>query len=174
MTNFIYSEAERVLKKYKTRDPFELLGAIGAITRISGEYPRDGLKGYCTILNRCAYAVINGNLDEDGQKVAAGHEAAHLILHRKQIISSPMKALQDFNLFDNSGRTEREANAFLADFLVPDETALDAVSAAQDYFTAAGKLSIPAPLFAFKLYSMTRRGYPMRNSLDLDSKFLSV
>lgn len=172
MADFIHSEVERVLKKYGTRDPFELLDAIGAVTRISNEYPHDGLKGYCTILNRCSYAVINGKLHETDQKVAAGHEAAHLVLHKEQVLSSPVKAMRDFNLYDNSGRVEREANSFLADFIVPDEDALDVVETAYDYFSAARELAIPAPLLAFKLYSMMRRGYQVRNPVDLDSKFL--
>jgi Zn-dependent peptidase ImmA (M78 family) len=169
----IHSEAARILKKYKTRDPYELLDAIGAVTRFSSAFPRDGLKGYCTILNRCSYAVINGNLDEADLRVAAGHEAAHLVLHRRQILASPVKAMRDFDLYDSSGRAEREANSFLADFLVPDEDALDAVGAAEDYFAAARGLSVPPPLLAFKLYSMMRRGYQMGAAIDLDSKFLA-
>jgi hypothetical protein len=31
---------------------------------------------------------------------------------------------------------------------------------------------MPAPLFAFKLHSMMRRGYDVNNPIDLDSKFL--
>ena len=170
--NFIYAEAERIIRRYGTRDPYALLDAIGAVTRISAEYPTDGLKGYCTILNRCMYAVINGNLCETDRKIVAGHEAAHLILHRTQILSSPVRAMRDFNLYDSSGKAEREANAFLADFLVPDEDVLDIVAAADDYFAAASGLYIPAPLFAFKLYSMMQRDYPLRPPMDPDGKFL--
>lgn len=170
--DFIFSEVERVWKKYKTRDPYELLDAIGAVTKFSYEYSRDGLKGYCTILNRISYAVINGNLDDADKKVAAGHEAAHLIIHRKQIMSSPIKTMRDFNLYDNSGRVESEANFFLADFIVSDKDVLEVIESAYDYFAAARELRIPAPLFAFKLYSMMQRGYKLRNPLGLDSKFL--
>jgi len=170
--DFIYSEVERVLKKYKTRDPYELLDAIGAVTKFSIAYPVDGLKGYCTVLHRIPYAVINGNLDDADKRVAAGHEAAHLIIHRKQIMSSPVKAMRDFNLYDNSGRVESEANFFLADFIASDKDVLDTIESSQDYFSAARELCIPAPLLAFKLYSMMRRGYELRNSADLNSKFL--
>ena len=170
--SFIYSETERIIKKYGTRNPYELLDAIGAITRISLQYPRDGLKGYCTILNRCSYAVINGRLSEAEQRVAAGHEAAHLILHRPQILRSPIKALGDFNLYDNRRRVERQANFFLADFILPDEDVLDA-AAANDYFDAAKELYVPAPLLAFKLYSMLQRGYQVKSPVDPESGFLS-
>ena len=170
--SFIHSETERIIKKHKTRNPYELLNAIGAVTRISNEYSKDGLKGYCIILNRCMYAVINGKLNETDQKIAAGHEAAHLILHKDQIRNSPAKAMRDFNLYDNSSLAEREANFFLADFIITDEEALDATMMADDYFTAASSLYIPAPLFAFKLYSMMQRGFEVRNPAELNSRFL--
>jgi Zn-dependent peptidase ImmA (M78 family) len=170
--DYIYNKVERIIKKYGTRDPYELLDAIGAVTRFSYEYPSDGLKGYCVILNRTQYVVINGNLLDADKKVAAGHEAAHLIIHRAEIMSSPIKAMKDFSLYDNSGRIEREANSFLADFIVSDEDVLETIEYSYDYFTAARSLHIPAPLYAFKLYSMMRRGYKLRNPVDLDSKFL--
>lgn len=170
--DYIFFEVERILKKYATRDPYELLDSIGAVTKISYEYPRGGLKGYCTILNRIPYAIINGNLNDDDKRVAAGHEAAHLIIHRNQIMSSPVKAMQDFNLYDNSGRVESEANFFLADFITSDEDVLDIIGSGCDYFAAARSLRVPAPLMAFKLYSMMRRGYKVRNPAELDSKFL--
>ena len=172
LTDHIFIEAERAIDKYGTRDPFKLLDAIGAVTKISYEYPQDGLKGYCTILNRTRYVVINGNLDEFDRKVAAGHEAAHLIIHREQIMNSPVRTMRDFNLYDNSGRFEREANFFLADFIMPDDETLEAVKTGYDYFSAARSLYIPAPLLAFKLYSMMRRGYDVHNPVDLDSMFL--
>jgi len=41
-----------------------------------------------------------------------------------------------------------------------------------DYFDAARELMIPAPFFAFKLYSMVQRGYNMNMPEDLNSTFL--
>ena len=170
--DYIYNEVNRMIAKHGTRDPYELLDAIGAVVKVSYEYPENGLKGYCTILNRVRYAVINGNLCDTDRKIAAGHEAAHLILHTKQIMSSPVKAMRDFNLYDNSGVVEREANTFLADFLVSDEEVLDTLQANDDFFSSARALYLPPPLLAFKLYSMMRRGHKVRNPIDLDSKFL--
>ena len=171
--DLIFSEVEHVLKKYKTRDPYQLLDAIGAVTKFSYAYPADGLKGYCTILHRIPYAVINGNLDDDDKKVATGHEAAHLIIHRKQIMASPVKAMRDFNLYDSSGRIENEANFFLADFITSDDDVLEVIEYVYDYFAAARELRVPAPLLAFKLYSMMRRGYKVRNPWTWTASFLA-
>jgi len=175
ITDYIYYESERAYTKYRTRDPYELLDSIGAVTQCTYEYGRNGLKGYSTVLNRTKYAVINARLHEAEQRVVAGHEAAHLILHMDEIMCSPVRALHDFHMWDNSGRIEHQANLFLADFLLADDDVLDAIQAEdedRDFFTCAHELCIPPPLLAFKLYSMARRGYDMRSPVGLDSKFL--
>ena len=103
----------------------------------------------------------------------AGHEAAHLILHKTEMLLSPAQALKDFNLYDNSGRLEYQANSFLADFLVSDEEVLEALSHEEsDFFAIAKELYIPPPLLAFKQNSMMRRDYKVRSPIDLRSGFL--
>jgi Zn-dependent peptidase ImmA (M78 family) len=97
-----YEVAEEIAKRHQTRDPYKLLDAIGAVTRYCHDFEPDGLKGYSAIMNRVMFAVINGHLSEHDRRIVAGHEAAHLILHKAEIISSPAKALKDFNLYDNS------------------------------------------------------------------------
>jgi len=171
--DYIFEEAERMHKKYKTHDPFELLDCIGAVTHISYEYERGGLKGYSTILSRTKYAVINGRLNKDDRRIVAGHEVAHLIIHVDVITSSPIQALRDFNMWDNSGRTEQQANLFAADFMLEDTDVLEAIyTEGADFFASARELYVPPPLLAFKLFSMARRGYEVWSPIDLDSKFL--
>jgi len=171
--DYIYSEVERIVRKHRTRDPFELLCAIGAVTHFSYVYSREGLKGYSTIINRVMYAVVNGNMGEEEQRITAGHEAGHLILHRDIIMASPVKMMKDFNIFDNSGRHEYEANTFLADFLVTDGEVLECLEYSEsDSFNMARELYLPPPLFAFKLQSMMRRGYDVRSPVSLDSRFM--
>ena len=171
----IYAVAEQVVKKFYTRDPYELLDAIGAKTRYCYDYEPDGLKGFSTILNRVMFAVINGHLNEHDKRIVAGHEAAHLILHKNEILLSPAQTLKDFNLYDNSGRLEYQANSFLADFLVSDKDVMEALSNEDsNYFANARELCIPPPLLAFKLHSMMRRDYKVRNPMDLQSGFLGA
>jgi len=171
----IYVQVEQLIDHYQTRDPLELLGCIGAITRISYDFAPDGLKGFATIQNGTMYAVINGHLNEYEKRIVAGHEAAHLILHQDEILHSPGKAMQDFNLFDDSGRLEHQANRFLADFLVSDDGVLEVVAQSEgEYFSTAGILYMPPALLAFKLHSMIERGFKLRNPVDLKSDFLGV
>jgi len=148
---------------------------MGAVVIFSREYNHRGLKGYSTIMNRIKYAVINAYLHPAEQKIVAGHEAAHLILHMNEIMSSPVKALRDYDMFDNSGQIEYHANLFLADFMLEDDRVMEFIFDEDTaFFGAASKLAVPPPLFAFKLYSMMRRGFKVRSPIDLESKFLGA
>lgn len=115
--------------------------------------------------------VINAHLREEEQRVVAGHEAGHIILHMDEL---KMGAFRDDDIYQAKSQQEREANFFSADFLISDDDVLDAMKACgANFFTVAHTLYIPEPFFAFKLYSMAERGYSMRMPVELDSTFLA-
>ena len=173
MTDFILREVKRICTKYRTRDPFELLDCIWAVTRFTNCYERDGLKGYCTVIHRIKYAVINANLPQEWQRIVAAHEGAHLILHMDDIMHSPIKTLRDINLVDSTGQIEFQANLFAVDFLLEDDIVLESLhDEDMDFFSMARKLYIPPQLLAFKVYSMNHRGYAVEMPINLDSQFL--
>ena len=69
---------------------------------------------------------------------------------------------------------EREANFFGADLLIDDDAVLDLVhSHDADFFNVSKALCVPCEFFAFKLYSMVERGFPMRMPVGLNSAFLA-
>lgn len=167
----IYDEAIRLQKKFHTRDPFELLDALNAVVSYTTAFPRDGLKGYCTIFNKSKYVQINAHLPNPEKAVVAVHEAGHLVIHTAEL---KVGAFKDSDIYNAVGRKEREANFFGADFMIDDEEVLDLMhSCGANFFTVAKALYVPAPFFAFKLYSMVNRGYAMRMPVDLDSGFLA-
>ncbi len=171
MNNAIYLEAEWLRKKHNTRDPFELLEAANVVVDFTREFPKNGLKGFCTIINRTRYVVINARLCEEEQRVVAGHEAGHIILHMDDL---KIGAFKDSDIYQAKSKKEREANFFSADFLISDDEVLDAMKACDaNFFTVAHALYIPVPFFAFKLYSMVERGYSMKMPVELDSTFLA-
>lgn len=171
MSSSVFTQVEKYVRKFGTRDPFELLDALHVITKISDAYPRDGLKGYCIALNRSNYTVINGNLSDEDQKVTASHELGHIVMHGKELRCSPFK---DFNIYQATGRKEREANFFGADLLIEDNDVLDLIhSGNSNFFNVAKALNVPCEFLAFKLYSMVERGLPMHVPVDLDSGFLA-
>lgn len=171
MNDTIFRETERLRRKYCTRDPFELLDAMNVVVRFTNEFPRTGLKGFCTVINRTRYVVINSRLCEEEQRVVAGHEAGHLILHKDDL---KIGAFKDNDIYMAKSKKEREANFFSADFLLSDNDVLDAMKGCEaNFFTVARSLYIPDPFFAFKLYSMVERGYSMKMPIELDSTFLA-
>ena len=171
MNDAIFLEAERLRKKYNTCDPFELLDAANVVVDFTREFPKNGLKGFCTIINRTRYVVINARLCEEEQRVVAGHEAGHIILHMDDL---KIGAFKDNDIYQAKSKKEREANFFSADFLISDDEVLDAMKACDaNFFTVARTLYIPEPFFAFKLYSMVERGYSMKMPVELDSTFLA-
>ena len=83
------------------------------------------------------------------------------------------QAMQDFDIYQATGRLEREANFFAADLLLDDEEVLDLIhSGNTDFFSVAKELCIPAPFFAFKMYSLIRRGEHLQLPVDIDNRFL--
>lgn len=171
--DYFYRKAQETVRKYGTRDPYELLDAIGAKLRFSDNYPLKGLKGFAAIKKNCMFVVVNAKLDEPERRIVAGHEGSHLINHRQEILATSARALQDFVLYRNTSRLEYEANQFLADFLTSDEEVMDIVASGNDgYFSTASALHLPPELLAFKLHSMMQRGLPVRTPVDLKSNFL--
>lgn len=166
-----YDEVETLVKKYDTRDPFALIDAMpDAKLWLSDSFSADGLKGFATIQNRTKYVVINSMLVPEERLVVAAHEIGHLFKHEVRLRAQPMR---DFDIYSAQGKLEREANFFAANFLISDEQALDEIhSCGADFFSVAKTLCIPAPFFAFKLYSLVERGAPMRMPVDLDNGFL--
>ena len=59
MNDHIFTQAERLRKKYRTRDPYEALEEMNVVVMYSNAFARDGLKGFCTIQNQTKYVVIN-------------------------------------------------------------------------------------------------------------------
>ena len=171
MNDTIYAQAEKLQKKYHSRDPFELLDAMNVIVMFSDSYPRDGLKGFCTIQHKTRYVVINEKLSDAEQRVVAAHELGHIVVHNTDL---KIGAFKDNDIYMATGKKEREANFFAADFLIADEDVIELMKTCDaNFFNVAKALSIPAPFFAFKLYSMVERGYAMRVPVDLDSAFLA-
>ena len=170
MTDMIYQQAMESRRLYATSDPYELIDGMDAVLRFTDAFARNGLRGFCTMINRVRYVVINEKQPEEEQRVVAAHEAGHLILHQAELKTGTMK---DFDVYHVTNRLERQANFFAADFLIDDDEVMELMHTEDmDFFDTARALMIPAPFFAFKLYSMVNRGYNMRVPVDLNSTFL--
>ena len=151
--------------------PFELIDALPSTKLWSARsLDADGLRGFATIVNRVRYIAVNPHLPYEEQRVIAGHELGHIFEHSNHL---RCQAMQDFDIYQATGKLEREANFFAADLLLDDEEVLDLIhSGNTDFFSVAKELCIPAPFFAFKMYSLIRRGEHFQLPVDIDNRFL--
>lgn len=166
---YIYIETEKLVKKFRTRDPFEILKEMHIVVGETSRYQK--LKGYCFMSCQTIYVMISSFLSEEEKKIVAAHELGHIILHRAQLKMAPMKDDTLYNMMDN---TEYQANLFAADLLLEDS---DIAEMAQDenfdYFSLCSTLNTSPELMSFKLYSLIKRGQAYHMPLELQSNFLA-
>lgn len=102
----------KIIKKYKTNNPFELAEALG----IEVLYENLGsINGYYTKMLRSKYIHVNYNLNESRQRYTVAHELGHAILHPNA--NTPF--LRENTLF-SVDKLERQANTFAVELLMPD------------------------------------------------------
>lgn len=166
---YIYKEVEKLVKRFKTRDPFEILEGLHVVVAETDRYKK--LKGYCFMSCQTIYVMINCFLPEEEKRIVAAHELGHVVLHRAQLKLAPMKDDYLYNMKDN---TEYQANLFAADLLLEDHDIENmSHNCDLDYFGFCSSLYCSPELMSFKLYSLIQRGqtYPM--PMELQSNFLA-
>lgn len=169
MNHYIFESVEKLVKKFKTRDPFQILKKMNVVVLETDKYKN--LKGYCFLSCRTIYVVINTFLTEEEKRIVAAHELGHIVLHKKLLQFAPMR---DMMLYNHSDSTEYEANLFAADLLLADED-IEKTTAFEDYnyFDLCSSLYTSPELMSFKLYSMIKRGYSQYHMpLEINACFL--
>ena len=108
---------DRYVRKYNTRNPFELADCLGVQVMIGNLGSRSGC--YMFLKNhKCIF--LNENLSESEMQVVMAHELGHAILHRKE--NCYFIRNKTFLL---TSKNEIEANTFAAELLIPDEVLLE-------------------------------------------------
>ena len=168
MSNYIYDKVGKLIKKYHTRNPFDILEQMNVVVKESSNY--HNLKGYCLVSCKTTYVVINSQLSEPEKRIVAANELGHVVLHRSLMKLAPM---MDSTIYDMISKTEYEANLFAADLLLSD-TDIEEMSQNEDmdYFQMCQSLYVSPELVSFKLFSLTKRGRAYNMPLNLNSKFL--
>ena len=116
--------ADAVVRRYKTRDPEEIISRR-ATKRKDIRYCHD-LLGYYTVVLNCEYIGINTNCTNAQRVSAMAHELGHALFDRKHASSG--QTFQDtyFYSLDNS-KAERRANTFAAELLLADDAVLEPI-----------------------------------------------
>lgn len=156
--DYIIARADGLVKKFQTRNPFEIAKNLGIeVIRWDG-FSR--LKGMYRVIKRNRYIFINDNLGEQLSKIVCAHEIGHDLLHRSLANSGIIKEIM---LYDMSAKPEFEANIFAAELLIPDENILNLI---QNYnYTneqIAHLLDTDANLIALKISILNQKGYNFR------------
>lgn len=163
---YIQNVANKLIKKFDTRDPFQLCQAIG----VEVFYADLGsLKGMYKYLKKNRFAVINENLDPFTKTLVCAHELGHDILHQNL---ARKVCLQEFILYDMKSRPEYEANLFASELLLPDDIILNLARDGYDIEQISKELCTDINLVALKVSSMNTRGYRFNNTIDAKSDFL--
>lgn len=166
---YIYDETQKLIRKYKTRDPFKIMDNMHVIVGETSSFQK--LKGFCFMSCKTIYVQISSFLSEEEKQIVAAHELGHIILHRTQLKMAPMKDDTLYNMQDN---TEYQANLFAADLLLADADIADmAHNEDLDYFSLCSTLNSTPELMSFKLYSLTKRGQAYHMPMEIQSNFLA-
>ena len=140
--HFIERDINKLVKKNKTRDPFELCDLENIHCIVMDLHAE--INGLYQYIQRNKFIYINSNLPEEEKKAICGHELGHAILHKKLNCTF----LKNYT-YTNLSKYEREANIFSALLLIPEvdkdmfyEQTIDEISC---------KLRVPRELLELRL-----------------------
>jgi Zn-dependent peptidase ImmA (M78 family) len=170
MANLVWiaDKVEQLVKKYDTRNPFEIAESLNiAVRYIDLGYE---LKAYYVCQSRIKNIVLNNKVNERALRLLAAHELGHAILHKE---IAALKGFQEIELFDVASRTEYEANIFAAELLIDDDEVLGLLNDPDSsFFGVASTLGVPAALLDFKFRLLKSKGYRIEPIYLANADFL--
>ena len=165
---YISRTVEKLSRKYKTRDPYELCDALGVRIRLK-DLGTD-IKAYYFYLSRIRNIVLNSRVSEPIRRILAAHELGHDQLHKKMAM---LKGFQELELFDMARPAEYEANIFAAELLIEGKELLKLLNDEdKSFFDVARELSVPAALLDFKFRVLKNKGYRIEAPYIANGDFL--
>jgi len=117
--------AESAYKRYKTRDPFEIMDARHIL--LKDFFAPESLLGFFTVMNRKQVIGLNQAADEVQRMSGAIHELGHSLNDYRTAASG--SRFDDYKFFSMSNApSEFNANLTGADLYIPDDFILDRIS----------------------------------------------
>lgn len=142
--DYIRNEIDYLVKKYKTRDPFELCSALGIECNIMELHPE--INGIYQYERKNQFIYINSNLETIPRIITCSHELGHARLDKNVNCTF----IKNHTLY-NMNKIERPANLFAAHLMIPDESL---VFDGQTISELAAELNVPVELVKLKLDGM--------------------
>ena len=145
--------AERICKKYHTRDPFEIAEQRNIIVLFE---PLGSIRGYYSKSLRQRFIHINQELSQKQALFTCGHELGHSILHPD--INTPFLRA---STFFSVNKLEVQANQFSVCMIYSDEELLPFLG--HGIFEASRYMGVPELLAEYRMRCMQRE---IANSID--------
>ncbi len=165
--DYIKSEADRLVRAAKSRDPYELAELDGAFVR---EADLGSLKGMYTVVLGNPFIIINRSLPERTKKIICAHELGHHRLHRE--LAEGGVHMREFMLYKMDERPEYEANIFAAYLLLDEKEIQSMAREGMDVRAIAAALHSDVNLVLIMIDEMARAGYDLRAMPRPRSDFL--
>lgn len=108
----IKSKVKRLIRLYKTNNPFEMVKGMNVILVY---YPLDGVRGFYQYFQRNNIIYLDEKLSPHEQAFVLAHEMGHMFLHKKS-----NAIFMDTRTQFNTSKYEIEANRFAMELLLPD------------------------------------------------------
>ena len=153
MNRYIYDKVNRLIKKYKTRDPIELIEALNINLVYLPETKI--LLGMYHYIQRNRFIFISSNTNFNRKTILA-HELGHDQLHRDYCVSGG--AFHDQTVLNPTNKFETEANIFAAHLLISDEDVFDNINDQVCDYEIAGKLGVDINLLNLKISELAKMG----------------
>ena len=109
----IKKKANALVRKYGTRNPFEIIKHLNVIVVF---YPLEGVRGFYQYFQRNNIIYIDERLPENEKQFVCAHELGHMFLHKQA-----NALFMDSRTFLHTSKFELEANRFAVDLLISDD-----------------------------------------------------
>ncbi len=165
----IYSEAEKTVRLCGRRDPVRAARELGIYVDCTDGF--NFLLGMYTVVNGERHILLNSSLGRVTQNIVCAHELGHERLHSR--LREDNYYYSDLGLRGEKSRTEYEANAFAAHFLIGNDDIIERMEVYSDVMSLARDLNTEADLVLIKLSEMRRLGYDVNVPMETDGGFLA-
>lgn len=160
--------AEALVEAHDTRDPFHLAKALGIALYRPNTFQE--LKGMYAVIEGRPCIFLKGELSASMAQVVMAHELGHHCLHRE--IAESNQLIHDSHFLQLRSRPEREANAFAAALLIPDDILLSLAEEGLTQAQIAASLGYPEPLLLFKVAQLQAKGLRLGTAVLVSADFL--
>ena len=167
MNNRFFVRSEKLIRKYGTRDPFQIAEALGYRIRYIDTRRQ---KGFCVEMMKQYFIFIKADMSTQMQRMCCAHELAHILFHRDYLKSADN--MLNMELFDMRNRTEYEANLFASALLIDDGELAECLREGMDIVSVASCLDVNVNLVALKLAALQKSGLPVNIPFTPDRRFL--